>query len=193
MDSKRVWRSLPSLLHRILFRCLLRVVTDLLLAPIAPDPIVALWFEPNTSGSMLGRAAGSLFALICITCEATPLAPPMNSATLCKPQVGISNQPAKTAEGTSNMVKATTKKPVKKAAAKKSAAKKASVKKSAPKKTARKAVTKKKPAKKAAVKKAAAKKSARKAPAKKAGARKVVRKPAARKPPPPPPSAPETA
>jgi hypothetical protein len=161
-------------------------------ALIMPNQIATLWFEQNTSGNILGPAAGTLFALIYGTCEATPLAPPINNATLCKPLVGISNQSAKTAEGTLNMVKATTKKPVKKAAAKKSVAKKASVKKSAPKKTVRKAVTKKKPAKKSAVKKSAAKKSTRKAPAKKAGAKKVVRKPAARKPPPPPPSSSET-
>ena len=85
------------------------------------------------------------------------------------------------------MVKATTKKPVKKAAAKKSAAKKASVKKSAAKKTVRKAVTKKKPAKKtvakkSSAKKAVAKKSTRKAPAKKAGAKKVVKKVGANQP-----------
>jgi hypothetical protein len=82
--------------------------------------------------AFLERGAYPLFALVCVAYEATPLAWPINNATLCKPLVGISNQPAKTAEGTLNMVKATTKKPVKKSAAKKSAAKKGAVKKSAP-------------------------------------------------------------
>jgi hypothetical protein len=148
--------------------------------------------------AFLGRDVEALFALDCVACEATPLARPMNNATLCKPQVGILNQPAKTAEGTLNMVKATTKKSVKKSAAKKSAGKKGSVKKSAPKKAVRKAVAKKKPVKKAAVKKSAtkksaAKKSSRKAATKKSSGKKVVRKPAARKPPAPPPSPPESA
>ncbi|HUI22090.1 MAG TPA: hypothetical protein VLZ74_13730 [Methylocella sp.] len=155
--------------------------------------------ETNASRSILACRVDTLLALICVACEATPLARLINSATLCELLVGIANQPTITAEGTSNMVKATTKKAVKKGAAKKSAAKKASVKKSAPKKAARKAVAKKRPVKKAAakkgsVKKAAAKKSTRKATAKKAGAKKVVRKSAARKPPPPPPpTAPESA
>ena len=51
------------------------------------------------------------------------------------------------------MVKATTKKPARKAAAKKSAAKKSTAKKGAVKKTARKAMAKKRPMKKAAAKK----------------------------------------
>ena len=81
------------------------------------------------------------------------------------------------------MVKATTKKPARKAAAKKSAAKKATGKKGAVKKTARKAMAKKRPVKKAAakkgsVKKSAAKKMVRKGAARKATAKKVVRKPA---------------
>jgi hypothetical protein len=144
-----------------------------------------------------GHATGALFPRICSPCEATPLAWLINSGTLCKPIVDVSILSATSAKGILNMVKATTKKAVKKSAAKKSGAKKA-VKKGAAKKTARKAAAKKRPiksaAKKSYAKKAAAKKSAKKAAAKKAAARKVVRKPAARKaPPPPPPGPPETA
>jgi hypothetical protein len=149
-------------------------------------------------------ACDALFALICVAHEATPLARLINNATLCKLLVGILIQPIKSAEGTLNMVRATTKKPVKKSAAKKSAAKKGAVKKSSVKKTARKAVkkavkkaTKKTATKKYAAKKSVAKKATKKAPAKKGPAKKAAakkaRKPVVRKPSPPPPSAPETA
>jgi hypothetical protein len=171
--------------------------------PFARDNCVysnrSYFIEVNAAESIFGRAGGALFALICVACEATPLAQLINNGTLCKPLVGILNQSAKNSRGTLNMVKATTKKPARKAAAKKSVAKKATGKKGAVKKTARKAMAKKRPIKKAAakkgsVKKTAAKKIVRKAPARKVSAKKVVRKPAARKPPPPPPPGPpETA
>jgi hypothetical protein len=157
--------------------------------------IEAHFIEGNAAESIVGRAGGALFALICVAREATPLARLINNGTLCKPLVGNSNQSTKNSRGTLNMVKATTKKPARKAAAKKSVAKKSTAKKGAVKKTARKAMAKKRPmkkagAKKASVKKMAAKKVARKAPARKVSAKKVVRKPAVRKPPPPPPSGP---
>lgn len=125
-----------------------------------------------------------------------PLAWLINNDTLCKPSVGISNGPAQLAEGILNMVRATTRKPARKAAARKGAAKKAA-RKGAVKKTARKAMAKKRVVRKAAAKKAVRKATAKKAVRKavrKAGVKKAARKAAPRKvPPPPPPGPTETA
>jgi len=96
--------------------------------------------EVNAAESNFGHAGGALLGRVWIAREATPLAWLINNGTLCKPLVGISNRSTKNSRGTLNMVKATTKKPARKAAAKKSVAKKATVKKGATKKTARKAM-----------------------------------------------------